>query len=371
MKKKYIIIGAGMQGCAIAHDLARTAKGLIVLVDNNPDTLEYAKSKLYNHTNINYETLDCTNKTRVQKLINDYSGFDSMISAAPYMFNLELTKIAANNDIHFCDLGGNTDIVKQQLQVKTDKTILPDCGLAPGVSNLFSKLMIDQFKKCYFVHVYCGGIPEEEEGIFGYKEVFNLNGLINEYSGTTEIINNGKIEVVKSLSALEEFNELYEADITTGGTSLAAHSFLGKVDRFVYKTLRYHGHFDKMRILKDAGLFDEGIKRDLLISIFSQCMNSDIYHAFDIGDQVLLHIDGFGMTENGLQSKEISLKDVTYNDSTFTAMERCTGFPTSIIAQMQVSAMIKSGANTIENVVDPQHVFDEMLKRGFELKLED
>ena len=45
---------------------------------------------------------------------------DAVMSAIPYYFNLDLAKMAIEVGVHFCDLGGNTDIVfaQQQLDMK-------------------------------------------------------------------------------------------------------------------------------------------------------------------------------------------------------------------------------------------------------------
>jgi lysine 6-dehydrogenase len=44
-------------------------------------------------------------------------GMDACMNALPYYFNLEVAKSAVAEGVHYCDLGGNTAIVFQQLEL--------------------------------------------------------------------------------------------------------------------------------------------------------------------------------------------------------------------------------------------------------------
>src|SRR5690606_618993 len=95
----------------------------------------------------------------------------------------------------------------------------------------------------------------------GYKLVFNIGGLTNEYFGKAYILRNGKVTEIDTFDELEEIEfdspvGKCEAFTTTGGTSTAPWTFEGKIDTYEYKTVRYPGHYEKFKTMLELGLLD-------------------------------------------------------------------------------------------------------------------
>ena len=109
------------------------------------------------------------------------------------------------------------------------------------------------------MYVYDAGLPQRPIPPWNYQLSFHINGLTNEMDGEAIFIRDGEIVRVPTLSEPEwlDFPVLgrLEADVTSGGTSTAAWTYLGTLQRFENKVLRYSGHFEWLRAFKTLGLF--------------------------------------------------------------------------------------------------------------------
>ena len=158
---KIIVIGAGMMGRAIAYDLSKYSNfEKITITDKNKKIIHSAQNFLEKQ-NISYAILDINNKEDVKKY---FKKNDVAISAIPYTFNFFLTKIAVETNTHFIDLGGNNTIVNQQKKLhkkakENNVTIIPDCGLAPGLTSVVVRDIIEYFNSTEFVKIRVGGLP--------------------------------------------------------------------------------------------------------------------------------------------------------------------------------------------------------------------
>ena len=76
--------------------------------------------------------------------------FDVVFSSAVYTVNYALTRAAIAAKTHLCDLGGSNEVVYKQfglsgLAEQNGVAIIPDCGLAPGMSGLLAAAGIEEF----------------------------------------------------------------------------------------------------------------------------------------------------------------------------------------------------------------------------------
>jgi lysine 6-dehydrogenase len=123
-----------------------------------------------------------------------FKASDVCLNALPYRFALQMTRLALDGDCHYLDLGGNTEIVrKQQAMHKahanaTKLCVLPDCGLMPGMGNLFTALAVKRLGDLERVAVRCGGLPQNPKPPLDYMILFSVAGLTNEYFGTSNTV---------------------------------------------------------------------------------------------------------------------------------------------------------------------------------------
>src|SRR5690348_8138201 len=139
---RMLVLGAGLQGSACAFDLLQNPDVTQVrLADLNVGQLPaflapYTDPRALagGSPRLIPTPLDARDTEAVRALVREA---DAVMSALPYYFNGQMARHAAESGTHFCDLGGNTEIVFEQKQLdpvakQSGASIIPDCGLAPG-----------------------------------------------------------------------------------------------------------------------------------------------------------------------------------------------------------------------------------------------
>jgi lysine 6-dehydrogenase len=370
---KAIVFGAGMMGSALAYDLAHSENvESIVLAD-----IDYERASRV-AKNINPKVMPIKlNLNYIDQIIESMVGMDVAIGAVSYNYNYLLTNAAIEIGIHFLDLGGNNDVVKQQLllnRVAADKDVcvLPNCGLAPGLVNILAVGGTEEFDTIDSIHLRVGGLPQHPQPPLNYQIVFSAEGLINEYVEPTEVIRNGNIILVYSLQDVEEiiFPEPYgalEAFNTSGGISTLCHYLQGKVRELDYKTIRYKGHCEKFKILLDLGFAsNEPIMIGNNVKTARELFTEMLEHKLDYKDTdvILLRAIITGSIKGKTKTLAYELIDLYDNKTKLSAMKRTTAFPTSIIAQMLANGEIKTrGVIPPENCVSAERLIEELKKR--------
>ncbi len=374
---KVLVLGAGRMGRAITFDLARSKEvEEVILADIDIEKAKNAKIS----QKVRFEHIDVTDRGIVELM----KKCDSVISAVTYQHNFMLARAAIDAGVSFCDLGGNIDIVEKELELnekakKAGITIIPDCGLAPGITNILAFHGAKKFDEINEIHLRVGGIPQNPEPPLGYKILFSVQGLINEYTGKARVIRNGKIMEVDPLTEIEEieiqpFGKL-EAFQTSGGTSTLCNTFKGKVKELDYKTIRYPGHCEKFGVMMDLGLASqEAIEVDGQMvkprDILAALMNTKLADK-DAKDVVILRVSISGKKEGKKKKIVYNLIDYFDENNNISAMMRTTAYPASIIAQMLANGRIKErGALPPELCVPADLFLAELKKRGINITME-
>lgn len=158
MKFQYAVIGAGRQGTAAAYDLAKNGEARrVILADANLQTALTSAArvnKLLANRCVEGATLDVRDRPKVIEFLRDV---DSVVSAVPYYFNLDLARCAVESRTPMCDLGGNTEIVFQELELNDAAksagiTLVPDCGMVPGLGTsvcMYAMSLIEEPEEVY------------------------------------------------------------------------------------------------------------------------------------------------------------------------------------------------------------------------------
>lgn len=378
---KFLVLGAGKMGYAVAYDLIRGSKvEKVVVADSNTDNLKELVKRLPDEKIIPVE-LDVTNEEELAQLMAE---IDVAVSCITYKHNYELAKIALATKTHFVDLGGNEEIVAKEFMLdelakEQGVTIIPDLGLAPGLVSLLAVSAAESFDEIYDIRLRVGGLPANPDECFmDYCQVFSIDGLINEYNEDCTVLRDGKIFSVPSLSDNEsiEFPRPFgtmEAFNTSGGISTLPQSYLGRVQHLDYKTIRYPGHCDAIHMLKELGMMSKDavetasgpvVPRDLLFKLLSDKLPKDE------PDVVLVRVMVSGLKEK--KPVQIIWDCIDYADQAagLTAMMRMTAFPASIVAQMIARGDItERGVLRQETIVPTKLFLAEMDGRGIRLQM--
>src|SRR5215204_7783794 len=207
--------------------------------------------------------LDVTDAVAVRAA---FTGHAAVMSAIPYYYNGPMAKAAVECGSHFCDLGGNTDIVLEQKKLHERAlakgiSVIPDCGLAPGMVNILAAEGIRRLDQAEKVKIFVGGLPQAPEPPLNYQVVYSLEGVLDYYTTRSWVLRGGQRSQVAALSEREpvEFPApvgTLEAFHTAGGLSTMAFRYEGKIPEMEYKTLRYPGHAEIMHTIRELGLLD-------------------------------------------------------------------------------------------------------------------
>ena len=372
---RMLVLGAGLQGSACAYDLLAHTEHDVVLADLNVDNLP-AFLQPYIGGRLTPVAVDANDRTGIRRVME---GVSATMSAFPYYFNLGMSVAAVESGSHFCDLGGNTDIVLEQKQVApraaaAGVSVIPDCGLAPGMVNILAEHGIRQLDVVRKVTIKVGGLPQKPQPPLNYQVVYSLEGVLDYYTTLSWVVRDGRQMQVKALSEIEELEfpgaGTLEAFHTAGGLSTMAQRYEGKIPTMEYKTLRYPGHAKMMEAMRDIGLFGldpvnvKGVPvvpRELFIATVGPTLRKDYRESPDL---VALRVEVEGTDKRDDVLLRFDLLDRYDADTGITAMMRTTGYSLAITGTLQAEGKIKPGVWTPDEAMPAREYIAALAERG-------
>lgn len=374
---EFLLLGAGLQGTAIAFDLLKQTAGTtgLTVCDGDAAALDRLAARL-DDPRLRTVRGDVRDAALLAPLMR---AADVAVSAVNYWYNADLAALAVAGGAHFLDLGGNNDVVAREFELDGQAraagvTIVPDCGLAPGLAGILGYWLADGLARCESLKLRVGGLPADPLPPMNYKVVFSVQGLINEYIEPAVVIRDGRLQTVPSLSELETlrfpepFGEL-EAFQTSGGTSTLPQTLLGRVPHLDYKTIRYRGHCAQMRLLHELGLTSSTpVTVDGVQVAPRAVLAHAMQRALDLPGQdvVLVLVEAEGWDGDG-QAVRRSVRIIDRHDAEhdISAMMRMTGYPAAIIAGLLAAGgIVAPGARRQELIVPGERMVAELRRRG-------
>jgi lysine 6-dehydrogenase len=377
---RMLVLGAGLQGSACAYDLLQDKEVTEVRLGDLHVGHVADFLAPYSGPRLIPTPLDVRDHDAVLGVMREC---DAVMSAIPYYFNFDLARLAVEAGVHFCDLGGNTEIVFKQKELdakakQKNVTVVPDCGLAPGMVNILAEYGIKQLDSVDSVKIFVGGLPQHPEPPLNYMLVYSLEGALDYYTTLSWVLRNGQRTQVKALSEREPVGfdaplGTLEAFHTAGGLSTMAFRYEGKIPTMEYKTLRYPGHAALMESIRDMGLLSldpvdvKGTKvvpRDAFIASVLPKL-----HKPKGRDLVALRVVVTGKKNGAVASKSFELVDKYDEKNEISAMMRTTGYSLSITGLMQARGQITPpGVHTPDECVPAAPYIAELRKRGVDIK---
>ena len=377
---RILVLGAGLQGTACAFDLLRQEDvAAVVLADLQPAGVG---TLLGTAERLERRRLDFTDEAAVRAAME---GMDDVLSAAPYYLNLDLARLAAETGTHFADLGGNTEILRQQLALSevaeaSGATLVPDTGLAPGLVDILAAEGARRLDPARSIRMYVGGLPRDPEPPLNYQVVYSLEGALDYYTTPSWVLEDGRRTRVDALSDLEELEfdavGTLEAFHTGGGASLLPWALEGRVEELYYKTMRYPGHAAIMRPIRELGLLskDPVEVKGLEVSprdVFLACVGPRLYRP-DAPDFVALRVVAEGRRDGEPVRLTWDLLDRRDPETGLSAMERTTGFSLSITGLFLGRGVIeKRGAFPAFEAVPYGPYLEALAERGVRIDLSE
>lgn len=373
---RILILGAGLMAQGAAFDYLKNTKvESLTVTDISKEALQEFEAR-FSDDRLRTVPIDARDHKQVTALMTDA---DAVFCAIHYGLNLEFAKIAIATKTHMVDLGGNNDVVAAQRNLsrrakEAGVSIIPDCGLAPGMTAILVAWGLKRFAWADSVTIRVGGLPQHPKDPFNYERLFSVEGLINEYVEAPIMLRDGKVVTGEPLGDIEtlQFDPpvgTLEAFNTSGGVSTLPETFGSRVKNLDYKTLRYPGHAAAMRWLMHLGLFaSDPITIDGVAVVPRKVVADRILAHVPLGhaDRTVVRVEFSGA---GGQSHRLEIIDDADAANRLSSMMRTTAFPAAIISQMQCDGRVTTrGVVPQEVAVDPDVFVAELIRRGIAIK---
>ena len=295
--KKILLVGGGKIGSAITELLGATGDYALTVADRDAASLARLTAP-----NVTPKHIDIADEGALGAAA---AGHDMVVSAAPYTLTPVIARAAKEARAHYFDLTEDvesTRIVKV-LAAGADSAFVPQCGLAPGYISICAADIARRFDSLREVQMRVGALPVFPTNALKYNLTWSTDGLINEYCNPCEAIRDGEQVEVPALEELEAFSldgVEYEAFNTSGGLGTLCETLQGKVENLNYKTVRYPGHRDIVKMLvRDLRLAH---RRDILKDV----LEASIPITFQ--DVVLIFVTVSGMRDGRLTQESTARK---------------------------------------------------------------
>ena len=369
---KVIVLGSGKIGSIMARDFSESNPGSkVTLGDISEERAKEAASKISGASGT------IINTSNHEALTEQLSGYDLILGALPGDYGYRALEAAIEAKVDTVDVSFTPEN-PMQLDGEARRagvTVIPDCGVAPGLSNILTGYSVSRLDNIREAHIMVGGIPETPVPPLGYTITWSAEGLIDEYVREVTIIEKGEKVQVPALSGLEEIDfpgiGKLEAFYTDGLRTLAV-SF-PEVENMWEKTLRYNGHVEKIKLIRELGFFSgepvtvEGAEVQPRL-VTARLLEKSLWKP-EIGDILAMNIEVRGETSGKKEGYRHRIVDRFDHETGVTAMARTTAYTASIVAGMLTQRTIK-GPGVIPperlgiNEDFTENIRDQLKRRG-------
>lgn len=375
---KIIVLGCGNIGSVVADDLAQSLpKAKIAMADLNPNRAKEAASKI-GRNNVSWAQTDASNHPELVKTLRK---FDLAVGALPGPMGFKACRasIAAGVDMADVSYMPEDVTVLNKAALKAEVSIVPDCGMCPGLSNILVGHAINKLDRVESVHMLSGGLPQKPVPPLGYVITWSVKDLIDMYSRKVSIVKEGKIAQVEALSGLEEitFPKVGKLEaFYTDGLRTLLHTVKDASDMWE-KSLRYPGHVQKIKLLKTLGFFDDKpieignlavSPRELSAKLLGRKLRMP-----KVADIVAMLVWVSGLKNGRRVIFNYQMLDRYDRERKVTAMARTTAYTTSIVSQLFAKkAFEEKGVIPPEKLGMNNRIYmkfmSEIKKRGIRIK---
>ncbi len=349
---KVLVLGYGFVGSVIVNDLVSSnLTSIIGIVD-----LNYERIKGLHNEKIETFNINVNDRDNLVKLMKRY---DVVIGALPGSLGFKAEEAAVMAGVNMVDVSYMPED-PFQLDAKAKDasiTIIPDCGVAPGLSNLLVGYGYSQLDEVRSIKIFVGGLPKKPIPPLDYIITWSSEDLIEEYTRPVRIIKNGSLMYVEPLTGIElvKFEGLGEFEaFYTDGLRTLLRTFGDKVIEMWEKTLRYPGHAEKIRLLKELGMLDtepvniEGTNvepRKIIVKL----LNKKLMKKEE--DMLLLRVLLNGNKDGLPVSKLFEVIDMYDNVKGITALSRTTAYTAT-----GISLLLGMGIINEKGVIPPETI---------------
>ena len=355
-------IGCGYIGSVLAEEIVHNLDfEKMIICDSTKEKIEETAKKLGDR--VFPLELDISNYSNLLEIIDNV---DLVIGLSPGRLGFNVMKACVEKKKNLIDLSfmAEDPLFFQKSALEREVIIIPDCGVAPGLSNILIGKASSQLEEVEDVSIYVGGLPQNPIPPLNYKVTWCVEDLFEEYTRKAKIIQNGKTVEVDALEGLEEieFEGLgkFEAFFTDGVRTL--HNTI-KANNMWEKTLRYSGHVEKIKLIKKLGL----LKKEPITSInispweFMCKFWEENLSFFEEKDLVLMRIKVSGRKGSAKFLHSYEVIDFFDEKRNITAMGRSTAYTAFAVIKLMIENRIdRKGVTPPEILGMDKELFEEI-----------
>jgi lysine 6-dehydrogenase len=330
-----IVLGAGMVGSAMAIDLAK--KHRVKVTDLSQDVLGNVQQRC---SDLTTQQLDVTNKKELQRIIKQH---DLVINALPGFLGYETLKAIIEAGMNVIDIAffPENSLELDALAKENNVTAIVDCGVAPGMDNVILGYYNETMKLTDF-ECLVGGLPKIKKWPFCYKAPFSPIDVIEEYTRPARYVEHGEVVVREPLTDCEyvEFDKVGTLESFNSDGLRSIIFTMPHIPNMKEKTLRYPGHVEYVKVLKESGFFSEEKVK----------VNGNMISPLDFTSQILFNEWKLGEKEEEITVLRVTLKgenvrgeteEVIYDmhdeyscETETSSMARTTGYTATAAANL-------------------------------------
>ena len=342
MSKRITVLGAGMVGSVIAEDLHDSEFAVSIADVSNTALSRIAERS---QGNITIQNVDCSDAGAIAECIKDA---DVVVGALPSWLGLCALKTVIESKKPYCDISFMAEDPRELHERACSHGVpcVVDFGVAPGMSHLLCAHIDDLLDSCEMLDIVVGGLPVERKWPWEYKAPFSPRDVIEEYIRPARIVEQGKIVARPALSEVELLElpgvgtlEAFNSD----GLRTLCDTLT--VPNMRERTLRYPGHAEMMKRLRDSGFFNTtpiqcGDQEIIPLDMTAKMLIESWKYEPKEADLTVMRVSGEGY--KGDTQVAVSFDLLDYYDSGLdqSSMARTTGFPAASVARMLADGTI-------------------------------
>jgi saccharopine dehydrogenase-like NADP-dependent oxidoreductase len=360
---KIVVLGGGLVGRVMALDLAREKDLQVTVAERDPETLLRLRAD-----GLATIPLDLADDAAVRQVIAEA---DVVVGSAPGHMGLRLLRLVIEASKSYADIAFMPEdfLGLDALAKARGVTAVVDCGVAPGLSNLLCGRAEHEFDSVERMLILVGGLPKRRLWPFEYRVVFSGVDVIEEYLRPARWVEHGRLVTKPALTDVEPVDlpvvGTVEAFNTDGLRSLATtlHAPFMKE-----KTLRWPGHVEKMRMLREAGFLsleplDVAGARVRPYDVTTRLLFDAWRLPSGEADLTVMRVEATGLVGGVRQTWTWDLYDEADPATGYHSMARTTGFPCAIVARMLARGELsRPGVQPPELLAGDDRFFERMME---------
>lgn len=355
---KVLVVGAGNVGLRLGGLLQRSGDFDVTMADSVEEALSRAEA-----VGIESVAIDAARSEQLTRIV---AAHDVVVAAVPNFIVHKVADAATNVGVHYFDFSTRSEKLEAlRGRVAEGKVFMPACGVSPGLVDRFAADLVTAFDRDIDLVVRVGAIPQERTNRLGYGLIWNLDGLFAEYTKPCLAVRDSKPVSLPPLSDKEDLvldGIAYEAFSTADGFAGLddfAGRFQGRVRNLTFRTIRYPGHLDYMKLLLDDLRLRE--RKDLLMTLLQNGL-PEIER-----DMVLIYITARGTRDGKSLEKSVlcRIRDDQLEEGIVRGSALSLGSAAHAASQIDMlrARITTSGTDSVGNPEDSP-IFENRFLRG-------